>query len=176
MSPPQPPAASPGAAAAPASVGTGTKVALFAGIILGAGLLLGASLAPAAGLAAQVVHTVDAGLFDYPPLPDDLGEPWQRSVVLDRQGGELAVLRDENRKVVDLDEVPRHVQDAVLATEDADFREHEGVNWRAIARVTVANVSAGEITGGGSTITQQLVKNVLLGGDQNLDRKVQEAI
>ncbi len=152
------------------------KALLLVAILLGTGLLVGASLTPAAALAANVVSGMDNGLFDFPPLPEDLGEPWQRSVVFDREGNELAVIRDENRTVVDLERVPAHVQEAVLATEDADFRAHEGVNWRAIARAAFSGVTAGEITGGGSTITQQLIKNVLLSGEQTVDRKVQEAV
>lgn len=151
------------------------KLTLFAFALVGAGALMGLSLAPAAPLAASVLGNLD-GAFDFPPLPDDLGDPWQRSVVYDREGNELAVLRDENRMVVDIDEVPLHVQNAVLATEDAEFRTHEGVNWRAIGRAAFSNLTAGEITGGGSTITQQLVKQLVLSNEQTLDRKVQEAV
>ena len=152
------------------------KLVMFLGILLAAGLLLGASLAPAASFTAGIVTEVDEGLFDYPPLPDDLGEPWERSVILDRDGGELSVIRDENRIVAELADVPDHVQEAVLATEDRDFLAHDGVDWSAIGRAAVDNVTAGEITGGGSTITQQLVKLVVLDSEQTLDRKLQEAI
>jgi penicillin-binding protein 1A len=157
------------------SVSGAGKVLLLAVILAGSGVLLGASLTPGAAVAASLFGTFD-GIFDFPDLPDDLGEPWQRSVVYDRDGNELAVIRDENRTVVGLDRVPEHVQDAILATEDAEFRSHEGVNWRAIGRAALSNVSAGEITGGGSTITQQLVKLVLLTDEQTLDRKIQEAV
>ncbi|WP_165491898.1 transglycosylase domain-containing protein [Egibacter rhizosphaerae] len=144
-------------------------------LILGASALVAASLTPAAALAASSARALES-FFDFPPLSDDLGDPWERSVITDRDGGQLAVIREENRTTVDLDEVPRHVQRAVLATEDASFLEHEGVNWSAIARAAVSNVRAGEITGGGSTITQQLVKNIALSGEQTVDRKLQEAV
>ncbi|MGM0818628.1 MAG: transglycosylase domain-containing protein [Actinomycetota bacterium] len=160
----------------PPAVSGWAKLMMLIGILLAAGLLLGASLAPAASLTANVVGEVDEGLFDYPPLPEDLGEPWERSVILDRDGGELAVIREENRVVVDLADVPDHVQEAVLATEDREFLQHDGVDWSAIGRAAVDNATAGEITGGGSTITQQLVKLVVLDSDQTLDRKLQEAI
>ncbi len=159
-----------------ATVSGWVKFLMFVGILLAAGLLLGASLAPAASFGASIVSEVDEGLFDYPPLPDDLGEPWERSVILDREGGELAVIRDENRIVTDLADVPDHVQEAVLATEDRDFLAHDGVDWTAIGRAAFDNITAGEITGGGSTITQQLVKLVVLDSEQTLDRKLQEAI
>jgi penicillin-binding protein 1A len=67
------------------------------------------------------------------------------------------------------------VIDAVLAIEDADFYEHDGVNLRATVRALVENVNAGGIAQGGSTISQQLVKLSLLGSEQNLDRKTTEA-
>lgn len=146
-------------------------------MILGAAVLFGASIAPAAGVAASIVRTVDQDMLDYPPLPDDLRELAERSVILDGAGNRLAIIRDENRVVVSLDEVPEIVQQAIVATEDRDFYEHEGVNWRSVARAAVGNVQAGEITSGASTITQQLVKQVVLeDAAQTLDRKLQEAV
>ena len=144
-------------------------------VIVAAAAFFAASLSPAAAVAAGASGLI-ADLFDFPPLVDDLAEPWERSVITDRDGNQLAVIREENRKTVDLDAVPEHVQDAVLATEDAEFREHEGVNWAAIGRAAFSNVQAGEITAGGSTITQQLIKNVALSGEQTLQRKLQEAV
>jgi membrane peptidoglycan carboxypeptidase len=153
------------------------RVALFCVLIAGTALLLAASFAPVAGLVSGTVGFLDAELFDYPPLPDDLGEPTERSVILARDGSVLAVLHDvENREIVALDEVPAHVQDAVIATEDAEFRHHGGVDWQAIGRAAVGNVQAGEVTSGGSTITQQLVKQLVVGADQTLDRKLREAM
>jgi membrane peptidoglycan carboxypeptidase len=153
------------------------RAALFGVLITGLALLLAASFAPLAGLASGAVGILDDQLFDYPPLPEDLGEPTERSVILARDGSVLAVLHDvENREIVALDEVPEHVQDAVIATEDAEFRDHSGVDWQAIGRAAVGNVQAGEVTSGGSTITQQLVKQLVVGGDQTLDRKLREAM
>lgn len=83
---------------------------------------------------------------------------------------------EENRKVVPLDEIPRHVQDAVIAIEDERFYRHRGVDLRAILRAMRANALAGDIEEGGSTITQQYVKKVLLQDEsQTLSRKVEEA-
>lgn len=146
-------------------------------LILGAGLLLAATLAPGAALAASWVRTVEAQVFDFPPLPEDLRELSERSVILDRDGNRLAVIREEDRVLVALDEVPEHVRAAIIATEDQDFHEHAGVNWQSIVRAAAGNVQAGEITAGASTITQQLVKNLVLEtNEQTLDRKLQEAV
>ena len=143
--------------------------------ILAASLLIAISIGPTAGMAATMLQRAEGGLFDFPPLPTDLGEPSVRSVVYARDGSVLATLHVENRKTVQLSAVPSHVQDAVLATEDADFYTHEGVNWRAILRAAMGNLRAGEVTSGASTITQQVVKNVVTGNDVTLRRKVREA-
>lgn len=153
------------------------RLGLMALLIVGAALLVTASVAPTAGLAASIVRTVDSGLLDYPPLPDDLRELAQRSVILDRDGNRLSIVREENRVLVGFEEMPQHVRDAVVATEDHEFYEHEGVSWPSIARAALSNYQAGEITSGASTITQQLVKNLVLETtEQTLDRKLQEAV
>lgn len=145
--------------------------------VVGAGLLLGAGLAPTAGVAASVVDFVEDEVMDFPPLPDDLRELAERTVITDRFGDRLAFVREEDRRIIALDEIPLHVRQAVLATEDQAFYEHEGVSWVGIVRALVGNVQAGEITAGGSTITQQLVKNLVLDtNEQTLDRKLQEAV
>jgi len=79
-------------------------------------------------------------------------------------------------EAVSLRELPHYVPAAVLAIEDRRFYDHFGVDVIGIARALVGNLSEGRITGGGSTITQQLAKNLFLSPDQNLGRKVQEAL
>ena len=74
-----------------------------------------------------------------------------------------------------VEELPEHVVDAVLAAEDASFRRHDGLSIAGIARAGWANVRSGRVEQGGSTITQQLVKNVFLSHERSLDRKVREA-
>ena len=145
-------------------------------IVAGCAVLLAALIAPLAGLADATLATA-ARALDFGPLPGFTETP-QRSTVLDRDGNVIAVLREENRKVVDLDEVPRHVVEAVIATEDERFRQHGGVSWRAVARAAIGNLGAGEITSGASTITQQLVKNTVVGvGDaETFARKLREAV
>ncbi len=100
----------------------------------------------------------------------------ESSVLLAADGSELTVLHSgENRTEITLDQVPRHVIDAVVAIEDRRFWQHSGIDLRGIARAARRNISAGEVVEGGSTITQQFVKNALIGSDRTLDRKVQEA-
>lgn len=82
---------------------------------------------------------------------------------------------EKNRQSVSLDDIPQPVIDAVLAMEDADFYNHDGVNYRAVFRALIENINAGGIAQGGSTITQQLVKNAFLTSSQDLDRKSTEA-
>ncbi|CAN5796702.1 PBP1A family penicillin-binding protein [soil metagenome] len=146
-------------------------IALCAGVALVFALSLPVLIA-----LALAVHTADARLDAIPALADGLADPPERSVVLDREGRRVATLQVENRRSVDLDRVPDHVVNAVLATEDQTFWEHEGVNWTAIMRAATRNASSGEISGGGSTITQQLVKNRIVGDEQSLNRKITEAV
>jgi penicillin-binding protein 1A len=111
------------------------------------------------------------------PAALELNELAQRSVVYDRNGGVLAVLHvDENRSPVTLDQVPQHVIQAVLDVEDDSFYEHNGVNLRSILRAALTNVESGSVRQGGSTITQQLVKQSLLTPERDIGRKAKEAV
>lgn len=82
----------------------------------------------------------------------------------------------EQRDLVSLDEVPPHLIDAVLAVEDRRFESHVGIDPRRIAGALVANLRAGGIAQGGSTLTQQLVKNFFLTPERTLQRKATEAV
>lgn len=82
---------------------------------------------------------------------------------------------NEDRLVVSLDEVPQPLIDALIATEDRAFYEHKGVSIRGIARAVLNNFSGGSRQGG-STITQQLIKNFYLNSDRTLKRKANEAL
>ena len=100
----------------------------------------------------------------------------QASVVLAADGTLLTTLHaGENRKEISLSEVPRHVQDAVVAIEDRRFWTHRGIDLRAILRAARTNLDEGAVVEGGSTITQQFVKNAMLAADRTLDRKIEEA-
>ncbi len=80
------------------------------------------------------------------------------------------------RELISLDAVPEDLWRAVLAAEDSRFFEHHGVDSRGIARAMLANLKAGKVVQGGSTITQQLVKNRSLTPKRSLPRKVSEAV
>lgn len=82
----------------------------------------------------------------------------------------------EDRVLLRLEELPPYLADAVIAVEDRDFYRHRGVSPRAILRALWANVRAGGIAQGGSTITQQLVKNFYLDRSRTLFRKAMEAV
>ncbi len=75
---------------------------------------------------------------------------------------------------VRLSELPTYVPDAVLAVEDRNFRHHIGVNPVSIVRALIVNLRAGEVRQGGSTVTQQLAKNLFLSPERTIKRKVQE--
>ena len=81
----------------------------------------------------------------------------------------------QNRLEVTLDRIPQILQHAVVAIEDERFYYHRGVDFRAIFRAAQHNATEGAAVQGGSTITQQLVKNTLLDSGKTLDRKIQEA-
>ncbi|MDE0214899.1 MAG: transglycosylase domain-containing protein [Deltaproteobacteria bacterium] len=82
----------------------------------------------------------------------------------------------EQRRVVRLDEVPARVRKTVLAVEDERFYYHRGVDPVAVMRAFLANVRRGGVVQGGSTLTQQLMKNFFLGSERTLERKVKEAL
>ena len=144
-------------------------------IVLAAGSLLAVSvlaLAPeardAVGANASVAEDIDLAALD------DFAV---RSDVYAADGSGITTLHaEQNRKPVGLDQVPQAVKDSILAVEDADFYNHGGVNARAIVRALTQNVSSGQIEQGGSTITQQLVKNALLTSDRDINRKSREVV
>lgn len=99
----------------------------------------------------------------------------ERSYVYAADGTLIATLQEEeNRAPIAIDALPDHVVDAVLAVEDADFWDHKGVNVRATVRALLSNVESGQTSQGGSTITQQLVKQSVLTSEQTFDRKTRE--
>ena len=99
----------------------------------------------------------------------------QRSSVYAADGTLIATLQEEeNRAPITLDQIPDHVIGAVLAVEDSNFWDHKGVNVRATLRALLSNVEAGGTSQGGSTITQQLIKQSVLTSEQTFDRKTRE--
>src|SRR5262245_53165498 len=81
----------------------------------------------------------------------------------------------EKRKIIDYKDLPQTLVDAITSIEDRQFFEHSGINWRGVLRALFRDYQAGEIKEGGSSITQQLVKNFFLKPDRTWKRKLSEA-
>jgi membrane peptidoglycan carboxypeptidase len=110
------------------------------------------------------------------PIPQPHPETVAQSTVfLDADGAYLGRRGPADRQDVPLSAVPRHVQDAVIAAENRSFRTDSGVSPRALARAALATLTGGDPQGG-STITQQYVKNALLTPEHSLSRKAREAL
>jgi membrane peptidoglycan carboxypeptidase len=125
---------------------------------------------------------------DFLSLPSKLETPAlaQRSRILDREGHVVATLFTENRVQVTLAQVPKTAQDALIAIEDSRFRDHRGIDVKGTVRAIARNSSSGSVQQGGSTLTQQYVKNVLIESartkagqqaarERSVHRKLQEA-
>lgn len=114
-----------------------------------------------------------ANVHARPPLrfPPDAAP----SRILDAKGRLITTIAEENRQSVSISDIPVSMQQAIVAIEDADFWEHNGINPKAIARAADANAESGSVSQGGSTITQQYVKNALLNDDRTIARKIEEA-
>jgi penicillin-binding protein 1A len=104
-------------------------------------------------------------------------KPSVTSVIYDKNGDRIANIFDEKaRFYASFDEIPPRIVEALVAIEDTTFFEHPGINVEAIFRAVLKVLKAGKAVEGASTITQQLVKNVLLTREKKLSRKIKEAI
>jgi penicillin-binding protein 1A len=143
------------------------------------------------GLAVTVLATsVSAGALGIaylrqvaPTLPDHMAvrdwKPREGTRILAADGTVIGTHSRERRTFAPIATVPKLVVDAFLAAEDADFWKHDGIDPAGVARAVVSNLRSlggDERAVGGSTITQQVVKNVILTPERTLDRKVREAI
>lgn len=81
----------------------------------------------------------------------------------------------EKRKIIEYKDLPKTLVDAITSIEDRQFFEHSGINWRGVMRAIFTDVQSGELKEGGSSITQQLVKNFFLKPDRTFKRKISEA-
>ncbi|MEP3654189.1 MAG: PBP1A family penicillin-binding protein [Litorimonas sp.] len=112
----------------------------------------------------------------------DLPDPkklWERNrpvsvQIVDRNGRDILIRGAAVERPVDLDTLPFHIPVTFLATEDERFRNHIGIDPRAMLRALWQNIRAGRYVQGGSTLTQQLTKNIFLTPDKTLSRKAQE--
>lgn len=98
-------------------------------------------------------------------------------LLLDRNSKPFfAFYEAKDKKNISFDLIPLHTKQAVIATEDKDFYKHQGLSASGVVRAFIVNIKEESLLQGGSTITQQLVKNTLLTQDRNLLRKYQEAV
>ena len=103
----------------------------------------------------------------------------QNSAIYARDGSRLTVIAsDKNRRFVTLDRISPWLPAATIAIEDRRFYEHHGVDWKAVGRAAIKNLEAGRIAEGGSTLTQQLVRNIYpqITNEVTLKRKLNEAL
>ncbi len=141
---------------------------IFGGLLLGLGSLL---LFPAL---SNLTLFLEPGSLSTPLQLRTLSYP---SKFYDSQGNLLYVMQTNGfRTPVTLSQIPKNVINAVLDVEDHTFYQHGPIDLKSIARALSADVSGGTILEGGSTITQQLVKNTILTPQRTLSRKIQEAI
>ncbi len=132
--------------------------------------VVGIAVASFAGYAISVISKTP---------PTDQLKPVPRgtsSVAYASDGSFLGYVQsDESRTPVSWKQMPESLRNATIAIEDEKFYKHSGVDYAAIARAAIENVQAGRTVQGGSTITQQLVRNTLIGKEPTLDRKLREA-
>ncbi len=102
--------------------------------------------------------------------------PPQATTILARDGSLMGTLYNEKRYVIPLSEMSPWLPKALLAVEDADFYSHKGVDPLAIMRAFLANLKSGRHTQGGSTITQQVIKRLILTSERTYERKLKEAV
>lgn len=103
-------------------------------------------------------------------------KPKLTTQIYDKNGNLIANLFEENRIYANYDEIPSRVIEALVAIEDTSFFEHGGINPEAITRAIIKDIKAGKLVEGASTITQQLVKNMILTREKKFTRKIQEMI
>jgi penicillin-binding protein 1A len=149
---------------------TGARRALVFGtwvVVIAAGV--------AAGLAAHRLWEFRNGIERLADrLSLDVGP--ESTLIYDGNNNLVSALFEEHRIAVPLDKMSPHLINGVLVIEDRRFFDHDGVDPRRIVMAAIANQRAGEIVQGGSTITQQLVRSILLNREKSYSRKLKEAI
>jgi len=133
------------------------------------------ALAIAIGGAGMGTGMMVGALKDVPAFdPDVLESPALPSYIYDTKGDLITQIHDaQNRTLIKMEDVPDHLRDAFLAAEDNNFFNHSGFDIQGIARAVYNNLVSGD-SHGGSTITQQIVKQVYLSKQKTIIRKLQE--
>lgn len=155
------------------------RIVLLVLVTAATGVLVGLQFLPAAATLTDAISVFEQQILDVPPLPAQEFQP-ENSFIYAGDGAQLAEISYEQRRIpVTLADIPDITVSAVLATEDKDFWDHNGLNYTALMRAAIANTQAGEVTQGGSTITQQFVEiSYLPVGERfsSLDDKITEAL
>jgi membrane peptidoglycan carboxypeptidase len=144
----------------------------FVGFSVLAGLLVTIGVTPAIAVAGMTASS-SIGVFESIPEYIEIGKLQQRNTLYATQGGQqvpFATLYSENRVELSWDEVSPNLKTAVVAGEDRRFYEHGGVDVTSLVRAAVGSAGAGELgaSGGGSTLTMQLVRNIRIAQSQQL--------
>lgn len=131
----------------------------------------------AGGITAQAAW--HWAFHDLPPVPESAEDLWRVRMeptvtLLDSEDAVLAIRGPLYGVPARLEDLPPHVAQAFLSIEDRRYYEHPGVDWRGTLRALFANFRAGRTVQGGSTITMQLVKNLILTPERTMRRKIQE--
>lgn len=103
-------------------------------------------------------------------------EPLLVTNVYARDGRKIGELFKERRVLVPFNKIPKVTIEAFIAAEDAEFYQHKGVNFQAILRALFVNIKAGHTVQGGSTITQQVAKTLMLSSERTITRKIKDAL
>lgn len=130
-------------------------------------IFLGTGLGLAVALMMNTTRIIPADIEDL--------HPTQGTTIYSSDGVHLATISEENREIVKLRDIPDHLKNGIVAVEDSRFYTHAGVDPRGIVRAIVSNVRGGRVLQGGSTITQQLARNIYLTRKRTITRKLQEA-
>ncbi|HHU50322.1 MAG TPA: PBP1A family penicillin-binding protein [Firmicutes bacterium] len=125
-------------------------------------------------LALTVLVLFNPFIADF-DLEELLAESRRASVILDRNGETVLTLNPSRVIWVSLERIPFLLRQAIVVLEDRQFYEHQGVNFRGILRAFLQNIRSGCAAQGGSTITQQLAKNIFLTNEKTISRKLVEA-
>ena len=137
-------------------------------------------LMPAVFLSACVIGVLALYVYFVKDLPDlrDLTryQPAILNEFYSSEGELIAQSGLERRALIDLESIPSYVIDAFIAVEDRRFYQHGGVDAKSVLRALFQNLVTGRIVSGGSTITQQITKNLILGPQKAYSRKIKEAI
>ena len=142
------------------------KRLLLVGVFFAVGGMLGA---------ASIFYYYSLSLPPIGPLLEGYDPP-QTTRILSQDGKVIGELFEERRTVVPISRIPKHMVNAVIAAEDADFRNHQGIDYMGIARAVLLNLRRGRLGQGASTITQQVARTFFLTRKRTFSRKIREVL